>query len=475
MDKSSNIKRKSGRTMVIINRWFLKLTLACLVLSCVIVCLNGLVFDDPTLIFSMSSTLIFSISYIVCYYLYKYFNKNKTENVKKDPLKAQIMLIGRLITFFVGACVALLGSYFVFQSHLWGYAIIAVGLILSEFLFANKRLTSHLSTFCENFAAGILFSYLFIAMKFGLNLWILLAFALVLLFIFLQELFYYFVDIKKHDLEGTSTKELLAIRGKYFLRNALLYFLLFGLVAILVYSEIFARLLESDIVNALLQLIPIVISIVSIVVGCFYTPSKEDSKKKKDYNQVLNYKDYYAKYHDTIGNNFDKSLDYVINNMGKKQGFTRYSGEDYFYHCLNVANILQNKNLNNENLLCTALLHDCIEDMKNVNKKEIEKLTNAEIAHSVQLLTKAPSIDYHQAENLKKYLDDILKDENATLVKIADRMHNISTLTNVSEEKRNNKIKETKVFYLPMIQSASTLYHQYRPFFDEAFEYFSSL
>ena len=161
--------------------------------------------------------------------------------------------------------------------------------------------------------------------------------------------------------------------------------------------------------------------------------------------------------------------------MNKHKGYTRRTGEDYYYHCINVANILQSFNYNDENLLCTALLHDCIEDLPNCDEQTILKFTNRDIAHSVNLLTKQKDVNYHLKENLENYLNDILQDRNAVLVKIADRMHNISTLTNVSNEKRKSKYTETKDFYIPMINKALSIYPQDTEFLNSAKNFFESL
>lgn len=475
MDKSSNIKEKSKKVMVNVNRFFLKLTFAFLLLSCIITYFYGLDFSNSSLIFAISTTLIFSVTYIICYYLYKFYNKSKTEKVKQDPMLAQIKLLLRLVAFYIGGSLAVYGCYLLFTNAYWAIILVLLGLVISEFLYANSRLFSHLSTFCENIAFGILIVYIFICSTTGLDWRIFIAFGLVFVLLILQELFYHLLDIKKHDLEDTSTKDLILIRAKYFLRNILLYVVAFILIAILEYSNIFTLIANSNFMYWILQLIPILISIITIVITYFQTFSKPAPKEQPNYNQILDYKSYYNKYIGNIGENFDKSLNFVHQNMSKQKGYTRNTGEDYYFHCINVTNILQSFNYNDENLLCTALLHDCIEDIPDCNEQSILKLTNKEIAHSVMLLTKQSNIDYHIKENLIDYLNNILQNRNAILVKIADRMHNLSTLTNVSQEKRINKYNETKQFYIPMIEKAIERYPQDTGFLNSAKEFFKSL
>ena len=475
MDKSSNIREKSKKTMVNVNRFFLKLSFAFLMLSCVIVYFVGLDFNNSSLIFAISTTIVFSLTYIICYYLYKFYNKSKTEKVKLDPMAAQIKLLIRLLAFYIGSSLAIYGSYLFSTGSYWSILLIVFGLGISALLYANVRLWSHLSTFCENFAFGVLISYIYICVTMGLDWKIFVAFGIIIIFLILQESFYHFLDIKKHDLESVTTKELFLIRAKYFTRNILLYLVAFVLIAILEYANIFNLIANSNILYWLLQLIPILISIITIVITYFQTFSKPTTKEVPNYNKIVNYKDYYNKYFNSIGTNFDKSLTYVHDNMNKHKGYTRRTGEDYYYHCLNVANILQSFNYNDENLLCTALLHDCIEDLPNCDEQTILKFTNRDIAHSVNLLTKQKDVNYHLKENLENYLNDILQDRNAVLVKIADRMHNISTLTNVSNEKRINKYNETKQYFIPLIEKAIERYPQDTEFLNSAKNFFESL
>lgn len=120
MDKSSSIKAKSGRFMVNANRWLLKFAFAFAVLSAVVVLFVGLDFTDPTLVFSTGTSVVFALAYAICYYLYKFYNKTKTEMIKKDPLLGQIRVMCHVISFIVGLILICLGADLVHQGKMWG-------------------------------------------------------------------------------------------------------------------------------------------------------------------------------------------------------------------------------------------------------------------------------------------------------------------------------------------------------------------
>ena len=475
MDKSSSIKNKSNRLMVNINRAFVKLSLALTVLSIAICLFSGFDIKNNLLIFSSVSAVVFALSYIICYYLYKFCNKNKSEKVKKDPLFAQIILMLRFISFVVGFCLVVYGANLIHSGNDIGFLLFPC-IVLCQLLLNSNKIMSHLSTFCENLSAGIFAAYVYIAMSYGLSLNILQFFILTFIFNILQEFFYYFFDVKKHKNEPTPFEELFKIRLKYLLRNTLIYVILYALSFLLIYCNILQSLLSSDITNFLLQTLPIVISIISIIIAYVQAFSTKKISDNYDFNTIINGKDYLAAMtKDNSDANFQKALVYVTNEMTAKKGYARDDGEDYYLHPVNVATILQNAGYTNSNLLCTALLHDCIEDLPNCTKQTIENLTNKEVANNVDILSKKPNIDYHISENFSSYMDNILSNEHACLVKIADRLHNMSTIKNTSKEKQMRKIKETKEHFIPFIDKAKTLYPSHIPFFEKAKIFFTEL
>ena len=132
----------------------------------------------------------------------------------------------------------------------------------------------------------------------------------------------------------------------------------------------------------------------------------------------------------------------------------RDSGDPYFFHPLAVANILADYKLDWISVT-TALLHDTVED-EVATRAEIRKLFGAEIARLVDGVTKlskieAPHIELREAENFRKFLLAMSKDIRVLLVKLADRLHNMRTITHIDSEDRRLKISsETLDVYAPL-------------------------
>jgi RelA/SpoT family (p)ppGpp synthetase len=131
----------------------------------------------------------------------------------------------------------------------------------------------------------------------------------------------------------------------------------------------------------------------------------------------------------------------------------RASGEAYFNHPLEVAAILADMKLDDATI-AAALLHDTIEDTK-ATPQEIDERFGHEIAALVDGLTKIKQLDRvtreaTQAENLRKLLLAMSKDVRVLLVKLADRLHNMRTLSAVSPEKRLRIAEETMDIYAPL-------------------------
>jgi len=132
----------------------------------------------------------------------------------------------------------------------------------------------------------------------------------------------------------------------------------------------------------------------------------------------------------------------------------RDSGDPYFFHPLAVANILADYKLDWISVT-TALLHDTVEDGV-ATRAEIRKIFGAEIARLVDGVTKlskieAPHIELREAENFRKFLLAMSKDIRVLLVKLADRLHNMRTITHIGSEDRRLRIaRETLDVYAPL-------------------------
>ncbi|WP_395685756.1 RelA/SpoT family protein [Aestuariivirga sp.] len=131
----------------------------------------------------------------------------------------------------------------------------------------------------------------------------------------------------------------------------------------------------------------------------------------------------------------------------------RASGEAYFNHPLEVAAILTEMKLDSATI-AAALLHDTVEDTE-VTHQQIEEKFGPDIASLVDGLTKIAKLDLvtkeaAQAENLRKLLLAMSRDVRVLLVKLADRLHNMRTLSHVTPEKRLRIAQETMDIYAPL-------------------------
>jgi len=132
----------------------------------------------------------------------------------------------------------------------------------------------------------------------------------------------------------------------------------------------------------------------------------------------------------------------------------RHSGELYFSHPLAVAEILIDLKLDQDSII-TALLHDIVEDTE-VSIEDIEKIFGNEISKLVDGVTKLSKIESWQAnermaENFRKLTIAMSEDIRVLIIKLADRLHNMRTLSYLpSKEKKIKKAKESLEIYAPL-------------------------
>ena len=141
---------------------------------------------------------------------------------------------------------------------------------------------------------------------------------------------------------------------------------------------------------------------------------------------------------------------YAMKAHGKQQ---RDSGDPYFSHPLEVAAILTDLKLDDATI-AAALLHDTIEDT-DATRAEIDRVFGHDIGRLVEGLTKLKKLDLvskeaKQAENLRKLLLAIAADVRVMLIKLADRLHNMRTLTHRPPEARRRTAEETLDIYAPL-------------------------
>jgi len=131
----------------------------------------------------------------------------------------------------------------------------------------------------------------------------------------------------------------------------------------------------------------------------------------------------------------------------------RKSGEPFIVHPLEVANILAEIGLDQTSIVA-AILHDLVEDTE-FSLVNIEKEFGGEIAKIINGVTKLDKIIFHnkeerQVENLRKIIIAMSEDIRIILIKLADRLHNMRTLSSLSNEKRRLKAVETLEVYAPI-------------------------
>ncbi len=138
----------------------------------------------------------------------------------------------------------------------------------------------------------------------------------------------------------------------------------------------------------------------------------------------------------------------------------RASGEPYIQHCLAVAQMLAELRLDTDTL-AAALMHDTLEDT-DVTYEELETEFGGEIARLVDGVTKLGQIDQlsgmsernlkedTQAESLRKMFLAMVDDVRVVLIKLADRLHNMRTLSSLPEHKRKRIARETLEIFAPL-------------------------
>jgi len=135
------------------------------------------------------------------------------------------------------------------------------------------------------------------------------------------------------------------------------------------------------------------------------------------------------------------------------RGQVRHSGEPYLIHPLAVADFLADMKLDAV-AIAAGLLHDVVEDTLTTIER-IQELFGPEVAHVVEGVTKISAIPFssseeRQAESFRKMLLAMVDDIRVILVKLADRLHNMRTLSHLNEERRIKVAQETRDIYAPI-------------------------
>ena len=131
----------------------------------------------------------------------------------------------------------------------------------------------------------------------------------------------------------------------------------------------------------------------------------------------------------------------------------RISGMPYILHPLNVAVTVAEMELDWQSV-CAALLHDVVEDT-DYTTEDITEMFGSQVAELVDGVTKLEKIQFsskeeREMENLRKMFLAMAKDIRVIIIKFADRLHNMTTLISMSEEKQREKARETLNIFAPL-------------------------
>mgnify|MGYP002859259488 CR=1 FL=1 len=136
------------------------------------------------------------------------------------------------------------------------------------------------------------------------------------------------------------------------------------------------------------------------------------------------------------------------------KGVRRLSGEPYIMHPIAVAQICCSEIGLGSTSICSALLHDVVEDT-DYTVEDITNIFGPKIAQIVDGLTKISGGIFGeqasaQAENFKKLLLTMSEDIRVILIKICDRLHNMRTLQSQPANKQYKIAGETLYIYAPL-------------------------
>ncbi len=133
-------------------------------------------------------------------------------------------------------------------------------------------------------------------------------------------------------------------------------------------------------------------------------------------------------------------------------GQKRVSGEPYFSHAVAAAEYLAKSGLD-DTTIAAALAHDVVEDTSKT-LDDVEKKLGSEVKFMVEGVTKLGRVKYRgeaeQADNIRRMILAMAEDIRVVLIKLADRRHNMLTLSALPPQKRMRIAEETAEIYAPL-------------------------
>jgi guanosine-3',5'-bis(diphosphate) 3'-pyrophosphohydrolase len=133
------------------------------------------------------------------------------------------------------------------------------------------------------------------------------------------------------------------------------------------------------------------------------------------------------------------------------RGQTRRSGDPYITHPLAVATIVAELGMESPTV-CAALLHDTVEDTA-LSLADVSRDFGDEVARLVDGVTKLDKVRYGdsaEAETIRKMVIAMARDPKVLILKLADRLHNVRTLSWLPPDKQQRTAKQTLEIYAPL-------------------------
>lgn len=131
-----------------------------------------------------------------------------------------------------------------------------------------------------------------------------------------------------------------------------------------------------------------------------------------------------------------------------------------FQHQVEIAlylTTLRHTLIDEHRALAVALLHDTMEDYETVTSTDIRNLTDEQVERACVLLNK-------NGKNPENYFGDIANSPIASIVKGADRIHNVNSMKGVfSPEKQQVYLQEVEKWFLPMLKNARNRFTEQTP------------
>ena len=133
----------------------------------------------------------------------------------------------------------------------------------------------------------------------------------------------------------------------------------------------------------------------------------------------------------------------------------RKTGEPYITHPMAVAEILMQIGMDADTV-SAGLLHDTLEDT-DTTEEEIATIFGKEVGEMVQAVTKISRItdekSIQEAETIKKMFFAMSKDLRVILIKLADKLHNMRTISGLSPERKRAFAEDCLDIFAPIADS----------------------